>query len=326
MSPRAIRRAAERKAAKFAAKAGSTAAVAAQPPQSVPAAEPATTTQAAKVMTASVGGSDETSDFIAAALDAIPPTANEPWAVSNARLAANRANAQKSTGPASTEGKATSSKNALKTGLTGATVLLPNDDAIIYQAFVESIFEQYTPATDQENRLTQLIADTEWRIHRIAPLEAGIFAVARIEQPDWFFSETDKQKREFLWNAKIQLLYEKPLRNLALQERRLRSQHKNDIATLEQLQQDRIEKQKQAEQAIIDERKAVLNRAVKISNNCIKYKRDFVPADYGFEFSADEYDHYWERNDAQYKITEKSLDFDTVIAAYRNAKKERQAA
>jgi len=192
MSPRAIRRAAERKAAKFAAKAGSTAAVAAQPPQSVPAVEPATTTQAAKVMTASVGETDEIGDFIAAALDAIPPTANEPWAVSNARLAANRANAQKSTGPASTEGKATSSKNALKTGLTGATVLLPNDDAIIYQAFVESIFEQYTPATDQENRLTQLIADTEWRIHRIAPLEAGIFAVARIEQPDWFFSETNK--------------------------------------------------------------------------------------------------------------------------------------
>ena len=115
--------------------------------------------------------------------------------VSEAQMNANRANAQHSSGPRSETGKATSSKNALKTGLTGATVLLPSDDAIIYQAFVESIYQQYTPATDQENRLTQLIADTEWRIHRIAPLEAGIFAVARLEQHDWFLAEEPDKKR-----------------------------------------------------------------------------------------------------------------------------------
>jgi len=298
MSNRAIRRAAERQTAKLAAKA-------------------------AKVMTASAsaaGGSDPQPPNIN-----VDPSDHHP--ISDARLAANRANAQKSTGPASTEGKATSSKNALKTGLTGATVLLPTDDAVIYQAFVESLFEQWSPATDQENRLTQLIADTEWRIHRIAPLEAGIFAVARLEQHDWFLAEEpDKKRRELLLTAKIQLLYEKPLRNLALQERRLRSQHKNDTTTLEQLQRDRIEKQKQAEQALIDERKAEIERAIKISNNCIKYRRDFVPAAYGFEFSVDEYDHYWELNNAQYKITEKFLDFHQVIAAYRTTQKERQTA
>jgi hypothetical protein len=296
MSNRAIRRAAERQTAKLAAKA-------------------------AKVMTASAsaGGTDPQPPNIN-----VDPSDHHP--ISDARLAANRANAQHSSGPRSETGKATSSKNALKTGLTGATVLLPTDDAIIYQAFLDSIFDQWSPATDQENRLTQLIADTEWRILRIAPLEAGIFAVARLEQPDWFSSETDKQRRESLWNAKIQLLYEKPLKNLALQERRLRSQHKNDTFQLAQLQQDRIEKQKQAEQALIDERKAEFNRAVKISNGCIKHKIDFVPATYGFEFSCEEYDHYWERNNAQYKITEESLDFHQVVAAYRTAQKERQAA
>ena len=51
-----------------------------------------------------------------------------------------------------------------------------------------------------------------------------------------------------------------------------------------------------------------------------------MPAAYGFEFSADEYDHYWELNNAQYKITEKFLDFHQVIAAYRNTQKEPQAA
>ncbi|MBV9938821.1 MAG: hypothetical protein JO150_09975 [Acidobacteriaceae bacterium] len=43
--------------------------------------------------------------------------------VSERRLAANRANAQWSTGPQTPEGKAKSSLNAVKTGLTGRTVL-----------------------------------------------------------------------------------------------------------------------------------------------------------------------------------------------------------
>ena len=50
------------------------------------------------------------------------------------RLAANRANAQLSTGPTSLAGKAKSSLNAVKTGLTGRTVLLPTEDAVLYEA------------------------------------------------------------------------------------------------------------------------------------------------------------------------------------------------
>ncbi|MGA8598820.1 MAG: hypothetical protein WB676_29225 [Bryobacteraceae bacterium] len=49
-----------------------------------------------------------------------------------AQIAANQANAQLSTGPTSETGKAKSSLNAVKTGLTGRTVLLPGDDAAIY--------------------------------------------------------------------------------------------------------------------------------------------------------------------------------------------------
>ena len=44
---------------------------------------------------------------------------------SPARLAANQANAQLSTGPRTPEGKAKVSLNAVKTALTGQTVLLP---------------------------------------------------------------------------------------------------------------------------------------------------------------------------------------------------------
>lgn len=57
------------------------------------------------------------------------PLMSAPQSISLNRLAANRANAPLSTGPATAEGKAKSALNALKTGLTGKTVLLPNEDA-----------------------------------------------------------------------------------------------------------------------------------------------------------------------------------------------------
>ncbi|HEX4164888.1 MAG TPA: hypothetical protein VHZ55_05385, partial [Bryobacteraceae bacterium] len=84
MTPRSIRRAAERRAVKLARKQSQT--------------EPRT----------SVSG---------------PETGPQPSesVVSEARLAANQANAQLSTGPRTEEGKARSSANAITTALTGRT-------------------------------------------------------------------------------------------------------------------------------------------------------------------------------------------------------------
>jgi hypothetical protein len=47
--------------------------------------------------------------------------------ISEAKLAANRANAAHSTGPTTGEGQQRSSLNAMKHGLTGRTVLLPRE-------------------------------------------------------------------------------------------------------------------------------------------------------------------------------------------------------
>ncbi len=48
---------------------------------------------------------------------------------SEARILANQRNAQRSTGPKTPEGKEQSRRNALKHGLTGAGVVLPERDA-----------------------------------------------------------------------------------------------------------------------------------------------------------------------------------------------------
>src|SRR5881398_1911440 len=94
-----------------------------------------------------------------------------------AQIEANRANAQLSTGPTSETGKAKSSLNAVKTGLTGRTVLLPSDDAAVYEAeaHVAEFMKRLAPVGEDEQNLAQSLADTEWRLFRIPALELGIY-------------------------------------------------------------------------------------------------------------------------------------------------------
>ena len=173
--------------------------------------------------------------------------AGQSLPLSDARLDANRANAQFSTGPRTEEGKAKSSMNAVKTGLTGRTVLLSSDDAVIYQQHLDRNFAEFAPATDKEKALVQSIADFEWRLLRITPLEAGIYAVGRRKLADQFADEPNPANREDLITAEIFMTYRRDFTNLALQERRLRNQRKADIAELTQLQKDRAEKEKNSQ-------------------------------------------------------------------------------
>ncbi|MBV8867015.1 MAG: hypothetical protein JO210_16585, partial [Acidobacteriaceae bacterium] len=74
------------------------------------------------------------------------------------RAQVNRLNAQRSTGPVSHEGKAISSLNAVKTGLTGRTVLLHSDDAAVYQQHLAAYQNEYKPVGLRETELVQSLA------------------------------------------------------------------------------------------------------------------------------------------------------------------------
>jgi hypothetical protein len=99
---------------------------------------------------------------------------------SEARLNANRQNAQHSTGPTSPEGKAISSRNATKTALTGREVLLPTDDVQCYQAHVQAFMDELEPIGRRETLLAQSLADIAWRLERIASLEMALYARNRV--------------------------------------------------------------------------------------------------------------------------------------------------
>ena len=67
--------------------------------------------------------------------------------LTDSKLNANRDNATHSTGPRTPEGKARSSLNATRHGLTGQTVVLPNEDLQIYASFCKDFFNPRGSAT-----------------------------------------------------------------------------------------------------------------------------------------------------------------------------------
>jgi hypothetical protein len=195
-----------------------------------------------------------------------------------AQIAANQQNAQLSTGPNSEAGKAASSRNALKTGLTGRTVLLPAEDAALYETHVAHFVNRYEPVGDDERNLVQSLADTEWRLRRIPSLEMGIYAAGRLEFADLFANE-EEAARKHLIEAKVFLSYQRQLNNLSIQEGRLRRQREKDSAQLKELQENR---KRQA--------KARLDKAAWQYIQAVHEDRqeNFEPAEFGFEFSLAE--------------------------------------
>jgi hypothetical protein len=85
---------------------------------------------------------------------------------SAAKLAANQANSQLSTGPKTPEGKATSSANSTKHGFQSASVLLPGEDPADYQALLDELTQHFSARDLTEQRCVREMADAEWRLRR----------------------------------------------------------------------------------------------------------------------------------------------------------------
>jgi hypothetical protein len=166
--------------------------------------------------------------------------AEEPRTISESQLNANRRNPTLSTGPVTAEGKSRSSRNALKTGLTGRTVLLPTEDAELYDLHVQRFKNELRPVGDRETELVQAIADTQWRLGRIPSLEMGIYALGRQQFAEQH-QNLDPKEASALIEVQTFLAYQKQLNNLSVQEARLRRQYEKDLAELQSLQKLRIE-------------------------------------------------------------------------------------
>ena len=91
-----------------------------------------------------------------------------------AEILANRENAANSTGPKTEAGKAAAAQNATTHGLSGAFRLLSGENPAEFEALVAAL----TAETPTEHFLFNEMARAQWKLDRVAAIEAEIFAAA----------------------------------------------------------------------------------------------------------------------------------------------------
>lgn len=90
---------------------------------------------------------------------------------STKQRAANRANAQHSTGPKTVQGKARSSANSLRHGLFARETLLKDEPAELFEAFRDEMLSDLAPLGMREEILADRIVGLEWRLRRLWVVE-----------------------------------------------------------------------------------------------------------------------------------------------------------
>jgi hypothetical protein len=182
--------------------------------------------------------------------------------MSNERAEVNRANAQHSTGPKTAEGKTRSSLNALRHGLTGQPVVMPTEDLQAYQRHLESFTDEYDPQGATEAHLVQALADTSWRLNRVAALETNLLAAApgQVEDAIAIVGFLERQS--------------KALASLSMHSQRLSRQFERTVAQLRDLQQTRQAQEKRD-----------LNNFLDVTEMFESRGETYNPSDDGFVFS-----------------------------------------
>jgi len=195
-----------------------------------------------------------------------------------AQYITNKENAQHSTGPRTEEGKKKSSLNAIRHGLTGQTVVLPNEDPGRYVKFREALYKQLAPLGTVELMLAQTICDTQWRLERAGAREANILAMSHLEPlPDHIIELDIPEVRTAMIEVISSERHEPALRNLHLLEVRLNRNLYRAMDKLEALQ----DRRKQAEQEAMEE--AVTAYMFHKQN-----RLTFNPSEFGFVFTSAE--------------------------------------
>ncbi|MFY0609927.1 MAG: hypothetical protein JXQ99_00260 [Hyphomicrobiaceae bacterium] len=99
--------------------------------------------------------------------------------MSDRRQLANRTNASKSTGPQTTEGKESASRNALRHGLRSERILLDGEDVDEFNDLKANLLETLAPVGAIELSLAERIVVVIWRQRRLTRAEAAALALER---------------------------------------------------------------------------------------------------------------------------------------------------
>jgi len=88
-----------------------------------------------------------------------------------AQILANRRNAQKSTGPRTTEGKAAVSQNAVKHGFSAHQDIISSESQADFDQYRDQILAELDPASPMESMLAERIVGLSWRLKRVGRIQ-----------------------------------------------------------------------------------------------------------------------------------------------------------
>jgi hypothetical protein len=157
--------------------------------------------------------------------------------ISEKQLEANRRNAQHSTGPKTIEGKAQSSRNNLRHGLTGQISLLPTEDREAHDAFCNELIDSFNPETPLERQLAQSVAEDSWRLNRACAIENNMFALGHAGER--------RELQIALADARCFQEQAGQFNLLTIYEQRINRNLQRNLKLLRELQAERVEQRRQ---------------------------------------------------------------------------------
>jgi hypothetical protein len=150
-----------------------------------------------------------------------------------------RSNGAKSNGPATEAGKAISSRNSLKHGLTSSRVVLPHESQEDFDYLEADIAKHFNPAGELERELVHEMAAARWRLRRIEEMEAALFQKFFRDQQEALGAEADPIA--IRQAAYVELAESKSFRILSRHQSQLRRSYEKAWQELKALKQQRRE-------------------------------------------------------------------------------------
>jgi hypothetical protein len=202
---------------------------------------------------------------------------------SEARLHANRENAQSSTGPRTDEGKKRSSLNSTRHGILAQVIHLPEEEMSVFTEFTREYVASLAPVGAVETQLANACADLQFRLHRLAAAEHNLFAIGHNENGDAW--EVDNaESHTALAFAETLRRSKDPLALLTLYESRLSRRLLQTLKQLREIQAGRraLEQQQLEELYLI----AAANPEL---------AETLSPSEFGFVCSALDWQRFYRR-------------------------------
>ena len=165
--------------------------------------------------------------------------------------AASRANGAKSKGPVSVEGRARSSRNSIRHGLSSKIVVLPHENRSAFEDLRDSYMDDFQPANQSQHDLVETMVAARWRLNRLVETEAKIFEMEMLRHDDDIEKEFENtiQVEKVAWVFDHIANHSKSLQLLIRYEGSLNRSYERAYKQLKEMQKDRPPQQNEPEPA-----------------------------------------------------------------------------